>query len=262
MNARVLILTEIYEACRQTTLYLDSTVPSWHDRQFFRACLLRIGRNDGTAWTEFLQRLAADRELTLAVRASLLDCGVLRSGSPSDVEFCLATDVAPLTTAEASYFLRLLNVSQREQAVFAHPWTQVCSDKPYAYSLESSQRFIEPKLRESGEIRYIEMKPGLAGPARIGRVQFSQTRKTIYYRDLKLQSLKGGYKANYYDVKSGLRYWISNCKRDGNDTLYPGVVEVDDDAREEYWTTIRRQPENKHLTRFRSLGKHSKRKPA
>ena len=119
-----------------------------------------------------------------------------------------------------------------------------------------------PQAEQRDEIMYIEEKPGLAGHARIGRVSFSATRKTIYYAGRKLQSLKGGgYKANYHNVESGLRYWISKCKKDGNDTLYPGIVEIDDDAREEYWTDIRGMPENVHLTQFRSEGKYAKRRP-
>jgi hypothetical protein len=120
-----------------------------------------------------------------------------------------------------------------------------------------------PKTEKRGTIMYIEEKPGLAGHARIGRVTFSATRKTIYYAGRKLQSLKGrGGKANYWNVDSGLEYWISNCKKDGNDTLYPGIVEIDQDAREEYWTTIRNMPDNLHLTKFRSEGKYAKRRPS
>ena len=93
---------------------------------------------------------------------------------------------------------------------------------------------------------YIEKKPGLAGHARIGRVTFSASRKTLYYAGRKLQSLKGsGYKANYYNVDSGLEYWISKCRREGNDTLYPGIIEIDEDVREEYWTQIRIEPERR-----------------
>jgi hypothetical protein len=41
-------------------------------------------------------------------------------------------------------------------------------------------------------IMYIERKAdGLIGPARIGRVTFSQTGKTIYYRGQEFRSLKG-----------------------------------------------------------------------
>ncbi|MBI1247257.1 1-deoxy-D-xylulose-5-phosphate synthase [bacterium] len=110
---------------------------------------------------------------------------------------------------------------------------------------------------------YIEYKGGaLAGPARIGRVTFSQSRKTIYYGDCKLKSLKGrGYKANYYDSANGGRYWVSNCQTDGQDTLYPGTVEIDDDAREEYWTEIRKRPDLVERTSYRSEGKYSKRRP-
>ena len=107
-------------------------------------------------------------------------------------------------------------------------------------------------------IMYVEDKSGgITGPARIGRVTFSKSGKSVYYRNLTLQSLSGaGFKANYFDAETGERYWISGCRKDGNDTLYPGVVEIDEDVREEYWTEIRRQPDKKHLTSFRSPGKH------
>lgn len=103
-------------------------------------------------------------------------------------------------------------------------------------------------------IMYIEYKGGgLSGPARIGRVSLSKTGKTIYYGGKTFQSLKGagaGNKANFVDVETGDQYWISGCKRDGLDRLYGErvPVEIDDDAREEYWTEIRGQPENKRKT--------------
>ncbi len=109
------------------------------------------------------------------------------------------------------------------------------------------------------QIMYIEEKPGLTGPARIGRVSFSKTGKTIYYRDRHLQSLKGnGYKANYFDVNTGEWYWVSNCRKDGQDSLYPGIVEIDEDVREEYWLKIRQRPDLVEMNRFRSEGKYSK----
>ena len=96
---------------------------------------------------------------------------------------------------------------------------------------------------------YIEYKgDGLSGPARIGPVSFSKRGKTLYYGGKKFQSLKGaGFKANYVDIETGDEYWISGCKRDGRDRLYDErvPVEIDEDAREEYWTEIREQPENK-----------------
>ncbi len=94
-------------------------------------------------------------------------------------------------------------------------------------------------------IMYIENKAGgLGGRGRIGRVTFSKTRKTIYYHDKCFQSLKGGYKANYYDLETGEQYWISGPKRAGGDRLYgqPGV-DIDEDVRVEYWTKIRYRPD-------------------
>ena len=95
-------------------------------------------------------------------------------------------------------------------------------------------------------IMYIERKAGsLTGPARIGRVTFSKTGKTLYYRGLTFQSLKGaGFKANYVELASGEDYWISGPKRDGSDRLYGErvAVEIDEDVRAEYWTDIRGEP--------------------
>jgi hypothetical protein len=88
------------------------------------------------------------------------------------------------------------------------------------------------KLRS--RVMYIENKStGLNGPARIGRVYFSKTGKTIYYADKRFRSLKGsGFKANYYDVESGDHYWITGVKKRGGNRLYGGNlgVEIDDDV--------------------------------
>ncbi len=92
-------------------------------------------------------------------------------------------------------------------------------------------------------IMYVEDKSsGLEGPARIGRVFFSKTGKTLYYRGRTFQSLKGnGFKANYIDVESGEQFWISGPRKDQNDRLYGGNqgVEVDDDVRAEYQEYLR-----------------------
>lgn len=109
---------------------------------------------------------------------------------------------------------------------------------------------------------YIERKDdGLNGPARIGRVGYSKSGKSIYYAGRRFESLAGrGFKDNYFDVESGEGYWISGCKRNGRDRLYPGVVEIDDDVREEYWTEIRKQPENIHQKLIRCPGKYGGKK--
>jgi hypothetical protein len=96
-------------------------------------------------------------------------------------------------------------------------------------------------------IMYIENKvDGLTGAARIRRVSFSKTGRTLYYQGKSFQSLKGaGFKSNYYDLETGDEYWISGPRKDGADRLYGSQglpVEIDDDVREEYWTAIRGQP--------------------
>ncbi|MDB5322173.1 MAG: 1-deoxy-D-xylulose-5-phosphate synthase, partial [Phycisphaerales bacterium] len=97
-------------------------------------------------------------------------------------------------------------------------------------------------------IMYIEDKSsGLEGPGRIGRVRFSQTGKSVYYGGRTFQTLRGsGFTANYFDVETGAEFWISGCKRRGGDRLYGrGIVEIDEDVREEYWVRIRGMGEGK-----------------
>ena len=96
-------------------------------------------------------------------------------------------------------------------------------------------------------IMYIENKSAsLNGPARLGRVAFSKTGKSISYGGRTFQSLKGrGFKANYLDVDTGERFWISGPRRDGKDRLYAesaAPIEIDPDAAEEYWRDIRGKP--------------------
>ena len=99
----------------------------------------------------------------------------------------------------------------------------------------------------AGRIMYIERKAGsLTGNARIGRVSFSKTGRTLYYAGLTFQSLKGaGFKSNYFCVETGEDYWISGPKRQGGDALYGGgtPIAIDEDVRVEYWREIRRQPD-------------------
>lgn len=110
-------------------------------------------------------------------------------------------------------------------------------------------------------IMYIENKSdsGLGGPARIGLVSYSKTGATLYYAGKSFRSLKGdGFKANYYDVESDEAYWISGCKKRGGDRLYPGMIEIDDDAREAYWRDIRKQPDRSNESTIRCNGKYQK----
>jgi hypothetical protein len=96
---------------------------------------------------------------------------------------------------------------------------------------------------------YIERKAGnLTGSARVGRVTFSKTGKTLSYRGREFRSLKGtGFKANYFDVATGEHYWISGCRKDGSDRLHGErePVDIDEDVRDEYWTRVRGMPGNR-----------------
>jgi hypothetical protein len=264
MDAAVFIVTLINDALRQRTLFDDLGTPSWTEGQLIRAYAVRLKRGDASAWKEFQQCLDRSRDLTLAVLEILIDqFVVLQMPDTGNFEINLPGNVKPLPIQSEKNFLSSLNVRDREPvAVYPDPRVHYAPDFPHLYKLGDPNKFIAPSKSSRGEIMYIEMKPRLAGPARIGRVTFSHTRRTIYYDGKKLQSLKGsGYKANYYNVESGMWYWISKCQKDGNDALYPATIEIDDDVREEYWTDIRKQPENIHLIKFKSPGKYSKRRP-
>lgn len=102
-------------------------------------------------------------------------------------------------------------------------------------------------------IMYMELKRRAGGhddrgPARIGRVRFNRTGKTLLYRGKRFQ--KGGTDscANYHDVETREGYWISGPKENGRDRHRHGggPVEIDEDIREEYWTEIRKQPGRKN----------------
>lgn len=108
-----------------------------------------------------------------------------------------------------------------------------------------------PRSGAKSRIMYIESKAGsLNGPARIGRVTFSKTGLTLYYKGRTFMRLQG-FKANHFDVETHDEYWISGPRRDGEDRLYVSniPVEIDDDVREEYWRKIRKKPEFKNQSR-------------
>ena len=109
--------------------------------------------------------------------------------------------------------------------------------------LNSDEQLPSEFRLSRSRIMYIEDKSsGLEGPARIGRVYFSKSGKTLYYRGLKFQSLKGaGFKANYFEMGTGDHFWISGPHKDQNDRLYGGNrdVEIDDDVADEYQNLVR-----------------------
>lgn len=106
---------------------------------------------------------------------------------------------------------------------------------------------------------YIESKSsdGIVGPAKIGRVKYSKSGKSIHYNGKTFQTLSGaGFKANYFDTETGEEYWISGCRKDGRDALYGTFAEIDEDVKKEYWTEIRNIPENCHISNIKVKSKY------
>jgi hypothetical protein len=102
-------------------------------------------------------------------------------------------------------------------------------------------------------IMYVENKSGgLDGEGRIGWVEFSKSGRTLQYRGRHLAKTKSGYKYNCFDEESYEPFWVSGARKDGADKLYGGIVQIDDDARVEYWTLIRAQPSLVGLTEYRA----------
>ncbi|MBN1570048.1 MAG: 1-deoxy-D-xylulose-5-phosphate synthase [Acidobacteria bacterium] len=95
---------------------------------------------------------------------------------------------------------------------------------------------------------YIENKgDGLDGPGRIGWVELSRSTRSYIYARRRFLKTKSGFKHNCIEEATGELYWISGPKKRGGDKLYGGKVDIDEDARIEYWTKIRNQPESIHL---------------
>jgi hypothetical protein len=102
-----------------------------------------------------------------------------------------------------------------------------------------------PPTNAKQRIMYIECKTQRndRGGARIGRVAFSKSGRTIYYRGLVLRSLRGsGVSGNYEDANSHLEYWVSGPKKNGKDRHWAGggAVAIDADVVDEYWREIRK----------------------
>ena len=129
------------------------------------------------------------------------------------------------------------------------------ADIEAAYRQNAFESFSPPEsARLTGKkgatrIMYIENKSNdlAGGEARIGRVTFSKTGRTIYYQSRAFKPFKSGFKANYIETETGEYFWISGPKKDGSDRLYGErvPVRIDEDVREEYWSVIRNLPDKK-----------------
>lgn len=82
------------------------------------------------------------------------------------------------------------------------------------------------------KLMYIELKSGYSdnGPAWIGFVKTSKTRKTIYFNDHAFQK-RNGTNSNYYDIESGEDYWISGVKKRESNRHWAGCGKIKIDCR-------------------------------
>lgn len=89
---------------------------------------------------------------------------------------------------------------------------------------------------------YVQLKTGYdtdRGPAWIARVSFTRSWRTAYVHGRTLERLTGtayaNFDANFRDVATGERFWLSGPKRDRTDGRYSNQQpQVDDDVRAEY----------------------------
>jgi hypothetical protein len=78
------------------------------------------------------------------------------------------------------------------------------------------------------------------GPAWIGRVRFSKTGRTIFYRGRTLEEAAGG-PGTHRDKATGELFFVSGIKWDLKELYWADrEVEIDDDALEEYERRLRR----------------------
>ncbi|HEX9201110.1 MAG TPA: hypothetical protein VF865_16240 [Acidobacteriaceae bacterium] len=121
-----------------------------------------------------------------------------------------------------------------------------------AHSIKPRIMYIECKgggmIEMSGHLVPAD-EGDLTGPARIGRVTFNRTGKTLFYGGRSFQRCEG-FKSNYICIETKERFWISGPKKRGGDGLYATNIaaKIDDDVREEYWTMIRNCPDKVNET--------------
>ena len=91
---------------------------------------------------------------------------------------------------------------------------------------------------------FVQLKTGHDGdgPAWIGRVSFSKTGRTIYYRGRTLRPKGGaGEAGDYVDDATGEEFWVSGIKRNLRPDLgRVGEIVIDDDARAEFERRVAR----------------------
>lgn len=90
-------------------------------------------------------------------------------------------------------------------------------------------------------LMYIELKTGYSddGPAWIGYVRTSKSKKTVYFNGCAFQKKIGNY-SNYIDIENGDEYWISGIKKAESNRHWAGhgKIKIDRRAVTEYLSLI------------------------
>jgi len=99
---------------------------------------------------------------------------------------------------------------------------------------------------------YIECKSqAVDGRGRIGWVEHSASCRVYHYGGKVLRKSEDG-RYNCFDAGSGELYLVAEPKGNGCDKLHGGFVDIDDDAREEYWRGVRNRPDCVDFTSFQA----------
>ena len=105
-------------------------------------------------------------------------------------------------------------------------------------------------------VMYVESKSqAIDGRGRIGWVERS-TACQVYRYDGKVLRMAGRGLYNCFDAGSGDWYLVAEPKSNGRDKVHGGFVDIDEDAREEYWLNIRNRPDCTALTSFLAESRH------
>lgn len=92
-------------------------------------------------------------------------------------------------------------------------------------------------------LMYLESKSqAVGGRGRIAWVQYSKTCRVYHYEGRVLRRSEGG-RYNCFDAGSGEPYLVTEPKSNGRDKLNGGFVDIDSDARDEYWLQVRGKPD-------------------
>ena len=156
MNTKLIILQRLDEICRNADLD-DRGDIQWEDGQVIRACSIRAERGDPSGWQTFVQHLRANPDVA---------CGFYR----------IFEELGWATYSFEQYrlILSLPEELSLSPADMSELQTIILDPEPDSEDEEPAAR-----NKKQGKVMYIEEKPGLAGHARIGRVTFSASRKTI-----------------------------------------------------------------------------------